>query len=254
MSTTVLAAPRRVPRAGLPRLTLIELRKMLDTRAGFWLLAAVIALTVADVVVTVVSGTPADHRLSHVLDNAVQPSSVLLPVVGILLVTSEWTQRTALITFALVPDRRRVMAAKLAAAVGLGIAALVVCLVLAVLGTAVAAPGVDGTWSLPLGQLVQVAVYVVTAMVMGVGFGALLLASAPAIVVNFLVPIAWAALEHLPAMQEPGRWLNPSNTLAPLTDHLMSSTEWARAVATLALLMVLPLVVGLWRVRRAEIQ
>jgi hypothetical protein len=27
-----------LPRAGLPRLTRVELRKMADTRAGFWLL------------------------------------------------------------------------------------------------------------------------------------------------------------------------------------------------------------------------
>ena len=40
---------------------------------------------------------------------------MLLPIVGILLVSSEWSQRTALITFTLVPQRMRVMSAKLAA-------------------------------------------------------------------------------------------------------------------------------------------
>ena len=40
---------------------------------------------------------------------------ILLPIIGILLVSSEWSQRTALITFTLVPKRMRVMSAKIAA-------------------------------------------------------------------------------------------------------------------------------------------
>ena len=41
-----------------------------------------------------------------------------MPVVGILLVTSEWTQRTAMISFTLVPHRSRVLLAKLLAGTG----------------------------------------------------------------------------------------------------------------------------------------
>ena len=61
-------------------------------------------------------------------------ASVLLPIVPILLMTSEWSQRTALSTFALVPVRERVIGAKLLAvaraprrglsALSLGLAAL----------------------------------------------------------------------------------------------------------------------------------
>ena len=40
-------------------------------------------------------------------------TSVLLPVLGIMLVTSEWGQRTAMVTFALEPRRPRVILAKL---------------------------------------------------------------------------------------------------------------------------------------------
>ena len=39
--------------------------------------------------------------------------SLLLPVMGILLVTSEWSQRTDMTTFALEPHRSRVIMAKL---------------------------------------------------------------------------------------------------------------------------------------------
>ena len=51
MSATTLAAPVRVDtagvhtRPGLGRLVAVELRKMVDTRAGFWLQIAMVALT-----------------------------------------------------------------------------------------------------------------------------------------------------------------------------------------------------------------
>ena len=65
-----------------------------------------------------------DQTLARCSSIAVAPASILLPIVGILLVTSEWSQRTALITFALVPDRGRVLAAKLLASVVLSLVAL----------------------------------------------------------------------------------------------------------------------------------
>ena len=115
MSTTALAAPIRVntagvhARPGLGRLVAVELRKMVDTRAGFWLQVAMVVLTVVVVVVRLLVGDAADHTFQSVIDAGLQPAAVLLPVLGILLVTSEWSQRTALITFALVPVRSRVL-------------------------------------------------------------------------------------------------------------------------------------------------
>ena len=49
------------------------------------------------------------------------------------------------------------------------------------------------------------------------------------------------------------RWLDGSRSLSPLTEHLLSATEWARAGTTLALWMVLPLAIGLWRILRDEV-
>ena len=62
MSTTTLSAPIRVntagvhARPGLGRLVAVELRKMVDTRAGFWLQVAMVALTVVVVVVRLLVG------------------------------------------------------------------------------------------------------------------------------------------------------------------------------------------------------
>ena len=115
MSTTTLTAPIPVDtagihlRPGLGRLVAVELRKMVDTRAGFWLQVATFAITAIVVIARSVVGDAADHTFASVLEIGLKPAAVLLPVVGILLVTSEWSQRTGMITFALVPVRGRVL-------------------------------------------------------------------------------------------------------------------------------------------------
>src|SRR5262245_60938339 len=103
-------------RPSFARMTGVELRKMVDTRAGASLLLAVVALTIV-VIVARVFGKHAGHTLTGLFVDPLQVPSTFLPVIGILLVTSEWTQRTSLITFTLVPRRLRVLAAKIVAGI-----------------------------------------------------------------------------------------------------------------------------------------
>ncbi len=257
MSTTTLSPPIPVntagvhARPGLGRLVAVELRKMVDTRAGFWLQVAMVVLTVVAVVIRLAVGNPQDHTFQSVLDAGLQPAAVLLAVVGILLVTSEWSQRTGLITFALVPVRSRVLAAKLIASVVLAIAAVVVCLAIVVVGVLLAAPGVDGTWSGGAAMVGQSAVYVTASIVTGVAFGAILLASAPAIVANFALPTAWAALASIPVFASVAPWMDPG--FDGMSGNVLSTTQWAHAGTSLAIWMVLPLLLGAWRITRREI-
>ncbi len=250
----LLAADEVDSRPSLARLTRIELRKMTDTRAGFWLQLAVLAIGVVVMLISALTGHDSDHRFSTFLSDISQGMTALLPVLGVLLVTSEWSQRSALITFTLVPQRSRVVAAKLAAAVVLALVALVVALALAAVGTIISSPGLPGTWSLPLGLLGQVALYLATAMVIGVGFGAVLLNSAPAIVTYYLLPIGWGALGSIPALEGTAKWLDQSRSMEHITTRLLSATQWGRVGTTLMLWMVLPVLVGLWRILRSEIR
>src|SRR5213076_2908200 len=177
-----LAAPTFVntagvhARPGLGRLVAVELRKMVDTRAGFWLQVAMVALTVVVVVVRLLVGDAAHHTFQFGLDAGLQPAAVLLPVLGILLVTSEWSQRTGLITFALVPVRSRVLGAKLIASLILALAMLAISVAVGVL---VSSPGVEGTWSDAAPLIGQSAVNLTTGMLIGVAFGVILLAPTP---------------------------------------------------------------------------
>jgi ABC-type transport system involved in multi-copper enzyme maturation permease subunit len=240
-------------RPGLARLTKVELRKMVDTRSGFWLQLAVLGLTVAAVLITALAGDESGQTFRHILANGLAPAGILLPVVGILLVSSEWSQRTALVSFALVPDRPRLIAAKVLAGIVLALAATAVAVVLAALATALASPDIPHVWSLPLGLLGQDVIYVVTAMVIGIAFGAALLASAPAIVIYFGLPAALAALGSIHALHGTIEWINSAQSLEPLTLEVMGGHAWAQALVTLALWMVLPLAIGLWRITRSEV-
>jgi ABC-2 type transport system permease protein len=259
MSTTTLTAPIPVntagvhTRPGLGRLVAVELRKMVDTRAGFWLQVATVAITVVAVIVACVVGDAADLTFQSVLNVGLQPAAILLPVLGILLVTSEWSQRTGLITFALVPVRSRVLGAKLIASLVLAVAMFVASVAIVAAGVLVASPGVDGTWADAAPLIGQSAVYLTAGMVVGVALGAILLASAPAIVALFALPVSWMAVVSLPFLADIAPWMSTARALSPMQEEVMSATQWAHVGTALALWMLLPLAIGIWRITRREV-
>ena len=155
------------PAISFPKLTLVELRKMVDTRAGFWLQLTTAVLTLAIVILFCIFGETQDLIFRYMFALAILPASILLPIIGILLVSSEWSQRTALITFTLVPKRMRVMSAKIAAGVVLGAIVLAIAFVMAVLAIVV----VGGQWTMGFTVFLQICVLLVTAMLSGVAFG-----------------------------------------------------------------------------------
>ncbi len=260
-ATTLAAVPRALPfgsatassRPGLGRLTRVELRKMTDTRAGFWLLFAAAAVTVVVVAIRAIIGDAQDHSFRSVLNIGLQPTAVLLPIAGLLLVTSEWSQRTGLITFTLTPVRSRILAAKLVASVVLVLAMLALVLVVVAAAVLIADPGVGGTWADSGAMIGQAAVYLVTGVIGGVAFGAALLASAPAIVAYFALPTAWAGLVSLPFLDGVAPWVDTIRSIGPLSEEVLGATQWAQAGTTLILWMVVPLLIGIYRITRREV-
>ena len=259
MSTTTLAAPIPVntagphARPGLGRLVAVELRKMVDTRAGLWLPVAMVGLTVVAMVAALLVGDRADHTFQFVLNVALQPSAVLVPVLGILLVTSEWSQRTGLITFALVPVRSRVLGSKLIASLLLAVAMLAMVAAVTATGVLVASPGVEGAWSDAAPLIGQSAVNLTAATVVGVALGAILRAPAPAIVLIFALPTTLLAVLSLPVFSGVGPWVDYASSLGQMTEYVMSATQWAHVGTSLAIWMVLPLLIGAWRITRSEV-
>jgi ABC-type transport system involved in multi-copper enzyme maturation permease subunit len=106
---------------GIPfsRLVRVEVRKAFDTRAGRWLVGCTAGLAlVGDLLIAIILAAK-DESLAYgdLVAGAAFVCSILLPVLGIMLVTSEWSQRTAMTTFALEPRRMRVVLAKMVAGV-----------------------------------------------------------------------------------------------------------------------------------------
>jgi ABC-2 type transport system permease protein len=258
MSTTVAEPPvlRAARKPSIARLTEVELRKMADTRAGLTLLIVIGVLNAAMVTLILVFGDPPDFTLESLYTATLLPSGLLLPVLGILLVTTEWTQRTALTTFTLVPERERVAAAKLIAGVLIGAASVVVSLAFGALGHGIAVAFLDagGGWSLGWNLVGTTALGQVLNVVMGVAFGMLLVNTALAIVLFFAVPIVWGILgETIRALSTVDRWLNIGQTTTPLYETGMTGAEWGRLGTSVALWVLVPLGLGLVRLLRREV-
>jgi ABC-2 type transport system permease protein len=256
MSTALSAAAPRGP--ALTRLAAVELRKMTDTRAGFWLLVLTGLAAAAAVLVGLIWAPAKDATLAGFLTATVEAMGVLLPVLAILAVTSEWTQRTALTTFTLVPRRERVVAAKLLAAVALALLAFVVCLLTAAVA-ALAAPafGEAGAgWDLALSDVGRATLFQVLGVLAGTAWGLALMRSAPAITVYFLAPMVFSALiAAIPGFADAAGWLDVSASLGRLVTHdgTLPWEAWAQLATGVSLWLALPLAIGFARLRRSEV-
>jgi len=260
MSTTT-AAPAtadRTPAIAAPsllQLVRIELRKSCDTRAGRWLLIA-IALAALAVVAILLFVADAPKSFADYLSFTQIPTGLILPVLGILLVTSEWSQRTAMTTFTLVPRRSRVLTAKVLAAALLAVLGVVATTVIAAVATLLTPVVSDSAldWGTSGAQLGQVVLLQVISVLVGVGFGMLLLSSPLAIVLYFVLPTVFTIVTGLvSALRWVGDWLNLNVTTAPMPDGGLSGQGWLQLATSVALWLVLPMVVGWLRIQRSEI-
>jgi ABC-2 type transport system permease protein len=243
------AAPVTLAPPSPVRLAGVELRKAVDTRAGRWLLVLVALVAAGGAVLTAVTGEAGERNLTHVLGDTSQLASVLLPVLGILLVTSEWSQRTALTTFTLVPQRSRIVVAKAAAGLALAAAATAVCAAVSAVALIAADYGQAGRWQdagLAIGYAL---VFQALNLLLGVGFGLLFHSTPVAIVVYFAAPTAWSILTStVSALAGTGRWLDPSTAWNHLAGGTLTAATWAQVATTAAVWIVLPMLAGSWRV------
>ncbi len=259
-ATTTATTPARLgdPAAApsLLRLIRVEFRKSYDTRAGFWLLLVVGLVSLAVVTLQMLFAEEPDKTYEAFFSTTQVPVNLLLPVVGILLVTSEWSQRTAMTTFTLVPRRSPVLVAKVIVGVILGVLGVAATAVAAALG-ALLTPllTTDGTeWGISASQVGQVVLAQVVTIVIGVAFGMLLLNSPLAIVLYFLLPTVVTILSNtVGALTWMRDWLDLSSTLVPAFEGTLDGQGWAQLATSVALWGLAPLVVGWIRILRSEI-
>jgi ABC-2 type transport system permease protein len=247
MSGTAVMTDRSA-RPSLLRLAAVEARKMVDTRAGFWLLLLTALAAVGGMIGERLS-VGEDVAFGRMYLTAIATASLLPPVIAVLLVTSEWSQRTGLITFTLVPARGRVVAAKLIAALALAVAVSLFCLLLAAIGAATA--GGEGIEAAELGRGF---LYQAISVAIGVGIGLVVMNSPAAIVLLFLGPLLMATVGAISeSLNDVTSWLDQSvmESLVDLPD--LSGEEWQKVAVTVAFWALLPLAAGMLRLRRGDI-
>jgi ABC-type transport system involved in multi-copper enzyme maturation permease subunit len=261
MDTALQSRTANTSRLAIPpvwRLTATELRKMVDTRGGIALLVGIELLVAALVVVQLVTGRGEARTFSGLFTTSLIPVSIFLPVLGILSVTSEWSQRTVLTTFALVPRRWRVLLAKVLGAAALALLAVEACLATAAAGNALGAAFThgNGSWHFTGRMLGGALLAQLLFVLMGIAFGLLLKSSPLAIVIYFVIPNAWTVLGNLVSwLRSWAAWLDLNTTTGPLLqDASLTAQSWAKVAASVGLWVLLPLGVGLIRLLREEVK
>jgi ABC-type transport system involved in multi-copper enzyme maturation permease subunit len=242
-------------RPPMARLVRVELRKMVDTRAGMWLMIAIAAITVVAVVIFGLAANEQDRTFGNFMGFTGTPQGFLLPVMGILLVTQEWTQRTAMVTFTLEPHRSRTLAAKVYAALLLGLAAILLAMATAALATVVFGgdAGFDDVHAI---DFVKFGILQVSGILQGLAFGLLFLNSAAAIVTYFVLPTVFSLVANVWSfLSDKAAWIDFGTAQGPLFDPgSLTGKEWAQLAVTGTAWVMLPFVAGLWRMLRAEVK
>lgn len=249
------------------RLVKVEFRKMLDTRSGLWLLISTLALLVITIgIVLLVVGLNDDVRVSASdwMQILTLPLSVLLPVFPILCATSEWSQRTGLVTFSLEANRAKVMVAKLASVLLLAVATVVVAAVLGAVANPVGAAlgGSDVQWNLDGEALFWTVTMQLLYFLMAFGIGASLLNSPGAIalfyVVALLLPMmVWSVLYALFSWaQDVIPFIDLQFAVAPFLElnHDTGLIDVAHIVVATLIWVVAPLAFGLRRIVGSEVK
>ncbi|MGE0879262.1 MAG: ABC transporter permease [Acidimicrobiia bacterium] len=186
------STPTAIPFARLVR---VEFAKATDTRAARWLLALCAVSTAAIMLVPLLVPTSFDQTYASYLRVVAIGMTILLPVVAILLFTGEWSQRTVMTTFTQEPRRLRVLNAKLAVSLLLGVGGALFGGVVATVGLGLAAAsGRALEANVGVGDIAGYVIFVLLNVLAAAALGALLQNSASAIAASFALPAAFALI------------------------------------------------------------
>jgi ABC-2 type transport system permease protein len=259
------AAHRRTRPAPAPipftRVLSVELRKMFDTRSGFWLVASIgILALIATAAIIVFSS---DDALTYgTFATAIGiPMAVILPMISVLSVSSEWSSRTALTTFTLVPSRGKVIGAKAVLTIVLGVVSMAAALGIGAVGNLVgtAIAGVDPVWDISAMIFAQIVLAQIIGMLMGFMLGTLFRSSPAAIVGYFVYSLVLPTISNALVMvnewwRDHGAWLDLNWASTRLFDNDMTSEAWAQLGTATTLWLLVPLLIGLRLTLESEVK
>ncbi|PFG36982.1 hypothetical protein ATL41_1726 [Flavimobilis soli] len=268
MSAATLTTPSAhadwsVPPSGAPgvpfrRLMQAELRKLVDTRAGRGLLIAIAAVTILGFVIVLATSDPEWLTFSELVTGASSIQMMILPALGVIAVTSEWNQRSAMTTYTQEPRRGRVSVAKMLSAF---IVTLVCTAALFVLGAAahLAAIGFDlapADWSVDGFEMFTLVFMQLLVVAQGVAFGMLFLSTPLALVVYYVLPqVLTLVLQLVSWLRDIAGWIDLNIATGVLYGgDPVSGEQWAKIAVTVTIWVVVPYLVGHFRITRREVK
>jgi len=261
---TIEAAPARRIVRPIPttRLVKIELRKMFNTRSGFWMLVSIGVLSVIATGAVIIFAPDNAVTYENFATAIGFPMSVILPMIAILGVTSEWSQRSGLTTFTLVPSRGRVIGAKAFATFVVGVVSMAVAFAVGAVGNLLGSTimGLDTVWDVSLAAAAQILLGNLVGMAIGFTLGVVLRNSAAAIVGYFVLSFVLPGILALLALVREWfldlqPWIDWNYTQVALFEGSTNTArEWAMLGSTTAIWIVVPLIIGLLFLRRSEVK
>ena len=246
----------------MARLARVEFRKALDTRAGRWFIIGILALVVVIEVIYAFAANDDDKNLQDFIQIPGGVLGYFLPIIIIMLVTSEASQRNGLVTFTLEPKRSRVVVAKFIAGLLLAAAVMVLAFVLAILGTLFGIlTGSSPEWSVDgnllfngfiLSNLIGVFVgFAIAMLIMNTAGGdRRLLRLQPDPADRRGHPRARSATPS--RTSRPGSSSTPHRRPLFQGDYKPTAEEWAQIATSGTIWLVIPLALGIWRLMRIE--
>ena len=270
MTATTIDAAADQRRAGrrteftpipLSRVVRVELRKMFDTRSGFWMIASLGITALIATIATIAFAPDKDITYYNFAKAVGFPITVILPMVALLAITSEWSQRSGLTTFTYVSSRRRLIWAKTLSSIIVAIASMVFAFMVGAVGN-VAGSAIAGTstvWDLSVGHALTIVLGNLVSMSIGTMLGMLLRSSAGGLVMYFVVTLVLPNLSGLLAESQHGfhsaqPWVDLSFAQTSLFEGMHTGAQWAHIATTFALWIVVPGYLGLRRVMRSEVK
>lgn len=249
------------PRIPFTRIVSVELRKGFDTQSGFWLMTSIVLLALIATATTVLLGPAEQLTYERLLGSVGFPMAVILPMIAALSVTGEWSQRTGLTSFALVPHRGRVITAKLTAMVLVGAVSTLLAAVIGAMGNVAgsAIAGVDVVWDVSAGDLDDMVLANVLGMLMGFAFGVLFRSSVAAIVGYFvygfvLPPLSMLLANHHQSYRDAQPWVDFNYDVGNLFNGLMSGDRWTQLGVAGLIWLLAPMAIGMGTMFRSEVK
>lgn len=230
----------------------VEIRKMTDTRSGRATLGLIVGLTAFALLWKVTH--PA---IEVAFDNYGWSVTTIVafgaPIVGLLAMTSEWTQRTALSTFTLVPRRGRVISAKFLAATVISLALLAIELALAAGVTAIGG-AVHGhaSYADALVTIRGSIIFVMLQVIMASAFGALIAHTGVALVLYLTAPAIWADVSG-ELFKGLAPWLDVFDAYARLSSN-EPFERFDQTLTSITVWVLIPAAIGVARSLRREVK